>query len=94
MMAGAGSTRNSLSIGVDRTVERGWAPAPASLRDRRSFGRIASTCRRRRGNEMRMFVAFLIVLSVLYFWDVEYNNGTLSDGLRKMGRSMSHNMVR
>jgi hypothetical protein len=24
MMAGAGSTRNSLSIGVDRTVERGW----------------------------------------------------------------------
>jgi hypothetical protein len=43
---------------------------------------------------MRMFVAFLIVLSVVYFWDVEYNNGTLSDGLRKMGRSMSHNMVR
>jgi hypothetical protein len=59
-----------------------------------SATRIASTCPRRRGNEMRMFVAFLIVLSVVYFWDVEYNNGTLSDGLRKMGRSMSHNMVR
>jgi hypothetical protein len=31
---------------------------------------------------MRMFVAFLIVLAVAYFWDVEYNNGKLSDGVR------------
>jgi hypothetical protein len=41
---------------------------------------------------MRMFVALLIVLAVAYFWDVEYNNGKLSDGVRSMGRSMSHSM--
>jgi hypothetical protein len=41
---------------------------------------------------MRMFVAFLIVLAVAYFWDVEYNNGKLSDGVLSMGRSMSHSM--
>jgi hypothetical protein len=27
---------------------------------------------------MRIFIAFLIILAVLYFWDVEYNHGTLS----------------
>jgi hypothetical protein len=43
---------------------------------------------------MRIFVALLIVLSVLYFWDIEYNHGTLSDGLRSMGRSISHNIGR
>jgi hypothetical protein len=37
-------------------------------------------------------VALLIALSVLYFWDVEYNHGTLSDGLRSMGRSISRNI--
>jgi hypothetical protein len=30
---------------------------------------------------MRIFVASLIVLSVLYFWDNDYNNGRLLDGL-------------
>jgi hypothetical protein len=43
---------------------------------------------------MRMFVAFLIVLAAVYFWDREYNYGKLSDGLLSMGRSMSHSMGR
>jgi hypothetical protein len=43
---------------------------------------------------MRIFVALLIVLSILYFWDVEYNHGTLSDGLRNMGRSIFHGVSR
>jgi hypothetical protein len=43
---------------------------------------------------MRILVALLIVLAVLYFWDINYNNGTLSDGLRSMGRSVAHNMGR
>jgi hypothetical protein len=43
---------------------------------------------------MRLFVAFLMALSIAYFWDVEYNNGKLSDGLRSMGRSISHSMGR
>jgi hypothetical protein len=41
---------------------------------------------------MRIFVALLVVLAVLYFWDVEYNNGALSDGLVRMGRSIVHSM--
>jgi hypothetical protein len=41
---------------------------------------------------MRIFVAFLIILAVLYFWDVEYNHGTLSDGLSAMGRSILHSV--
>ena len=28
---------------------------------------------------MRIFVALLTALSIFYFWDVEYNNGRLSD---------------
>jgi hypothetical protein len=43
---------------------------------------------------MRSLVALLIVLSVLYFWDVEHKNRTLSDGSRSMGRSISHSMGR
>jgi hypothetical protein len=43
---------------------------------------------------MRLFLAFLVVLSIAYFWDAEYNNGKLSDGLRSMGRSISHSMGR
>ena len=39
---------------------------------------------------MRVFVASLIVLSVLYFWDKDYNNGKLLDGLDSMGRTISH----
>jgi hypothetical protein len=42
---------------------------------------------------MRIFVALLTALCIFYFWDVEYNNGRLSDGVRSMGRSMSHSMV-
>jgi hypothetical protein len=30
---------------------------------------------------MRIFVAFLIVLAALYYWDVNYNHGMLSDGV-------------
>ena len=39
---------------------------------------------------MRFIVAVLIVLAVLYFYDKEYNNGRLFDGLDSMGRSISH----
>jgi hypothetical protein len=38
---------------------------------------------------MRLFVASLIVLSVLYFWDKDYNNSKLLDGLDRMGRDIS-----
>jgi hypothetical protein len=41
---------------------------------------------------MRTFVASLIVLSVLYFWDKDYNNGKLFDGLDSMRRAISHSM--
>jgi hypothetical protein len=46
----------------------------------------------RKGNEMRLFVAFLIALAAFYFWDVNYNHGTLSDGVIRMERSMFHHM--
>jgi hypothetical protein len=49
---------------------------------------------KRRENEMRGFVASPITLAVLYFWDKDYNNGRLLDGLCKMRRSVSHNFVR
>jgi hypothetical protein len=39
---------------------------------------------------MRIFVAFLIALAALYFWDVNYNHSTLSDGV--MERSIFHHM--
>jgi hypothetical protein len=41
---------------------------------------------------MRILVALLVVLAVLYFWDVEYNHGTLSDGLVRMGQSIVHSI--
>jgi hypothetical protein len=41
---------------------------------------------------MRIFIAPLIVLVVLYFWDKDYNNGRLLDGLDSMRRSISHSM--
>jgi hypothetical protein len=41
---------------------------------------------------MRILVALLVVLAVLYYWDVNYNNGKLSDGLISMERSMFHHM--
>jgi hypothetical protein len=55
-------------------------------------GLISSPDRHLGGNAMRLFVTSLIVISVLYYWDAEYNNGTLADGLRSMGRSISHSM--
>jgi hypothetical protein len=42
---------------------------------------------------MRLIVAALIVLCVVYYWDTEYNNGVLVDGLRSMANSISHNMA-
>jgi hypothetical protein len=41
---------------------------------------------------MRIFVASLIVLAALYFWDKDYNNGKLLDGLERMGQQISRNM--
>jgi hypothetical protein len=41
---------------------------------------------------MRIFVASLIVLAVLFFWDKDYNNGKLLDGLDSMRQSISHSM--
>ena len=41
---------------------------------------------------MRIFVASLIVLAVLYFWDKDYNNGKLLGGLERMGQQISRNM--
>jgi hypothetical protein len=43
---------------------------------------------------MRIFIASLVVLSVLYYWDSAYNYGKLFDGVRGMGRSISHSMGR
>jgi hypothetical protein len=34
---------------------------------------------------MRILVALLIVLAVLYYWDTNYNRGALSDGVVQMG---------
>jgi hypothetical protein len=48
----------------------------------------------KRGNEMRIFAAFLIVFAAAYWWDAQYNYGKYADGLRGMGRSMSHFMGR
>jgi hypothetical protein len=45
-----------------------------------------------RGNEMRIWIAALAVLVVLYVWDRNYNNGRLMDGLDGMRQSISHNM--
>jgi hypothetical protein len=41
---------------------------------------------------MRILIASLVVLGVLYFWDKSYNNGKLLDGLESMTRSIAHNM--
>jgi hypothetical protein len=42
---------------------------------------------------MRIFIASLVVLAILYFWDQGYNNGKLLDGLESMRRSIAHNML-
>jgi hypothetical protein len=41
---------------------------------------------------MRIFVATLIVLAVLYVWDQGYNNGKLLDGGESIRQSIAHNM--
>jgi hypothetical protein len=41
---------------------------------------------------MRILVALLVVLAVLYYWDANYNHGTLFDGLIRMKRSMFHHI--
>ena len=41
---------------------------------------------------MRIFVASLIVLAILFFWDEQYNNGMLFDDLESMGRSIARGM--
>jgi hypothetical protein len=33
---------------------------------------------------MRMLLAFLIVVGVIYLWDVNYNNRVLTDGAKSM----------
>jgi len=43
---------------------------------------------------MRTFVAALIVLSVLYFWDKDYNNGKMLVGVNNMWREISVHMFR
>jgi hypothetical protein len=43
---------------------------------------------------MRVFVPVMIVLAVLYCWDVEYNRSVVSDGLINMGRSISNSISR
>jgi hypothetical protein len=41
---------------------------------------------------MRILVASLMVLAILYLWDKNYNNGKLLDGLDSMRRSIAHNV--
>ncbi len=41
---------------------------------------------------MRVFMTALVALSVLYFWDKEYNNGQLLVGLESLWRAISHSM--
>jgi len=43
---------------------------------------------------MKMFMAVLAAIAIAYFWDTQYNNGRLTDGLVSMGRSISHSMLR
>jgi len=41
---------------------------------------------------MRMLMAFLIALGIVYIWDVKYNNGVFTDGVSSMFRSISHSV--
>jgi hypothetical protein len=41
---------------------------------------------------MRIFLAILAALAVIYFCDAEYNQGKLFDGIQSMGRAMSRSM--
>jgi hypothetical protein len=44
------------------------------------------------GETRWVFVAFLIALAAIYYWDVQSNQGALSDGVIRMGRSMLHHI--
>jgi hypothetical protein len=74
--AGQGIISRPLAL-VGEALARGWV----------------AVCYRtsKRATEMRFFVAFLIVLTVLYFWDTNSNNGRLTAGVQSMGRQISHN---
>ena len=39
-----------------------------------------------------MVMVFLIVLGTVYIWDVNYNNGVLSDGARSMLRDIDRSI--
>ena len=41
---------------------------------------------------MRMLMVLLIVLGTVYIWDVNYNNGVLSDGARSMLRDIDRSI--
>jgi hypothetical protein len=43
---------------------------------------------------MRSFAALLITLAVLFFWDKDYNNGRMLDGLDRLRLSISRSFVR
>jgi len=38
---------------------------------------------------MRLFVAAAIAISVLYFWDKDYNNGKFADGVTRLVGSIA-----
>jgi hypothetical protein len=41
---------------------------------------------------MRMLVAFLVVLGVIYLWDANFNKGILTDGANTMLRDIKNNI--
>ncbi len=41
---------------------------------------------------MRVFIAALVGLFVLYFWDKDYNSGRLLVGLESLWQAISHSM--
>jgi hypothetical protein len=41
---------------------------------------------------MRIVVAFLIALGVVYLWDINYNNSVFTDGAKTMLRDIRHNV--
>ena len=43
---------------------------------------------------MQLLVASLIAALVIYFWDADYNNGRLRDGLKSMVQSIEHSLGR
>lgn len=43
-----------------------------------------------RRSHMRMLVVFLFVVGAVYVWDLNYDNGALSDGVRNMWASIAH----